>query len=166
MKEILKVDLPNFKAKYDVEWFETDDFSNVENIKQVYGIIFNDEGKVLVVNTVGNWQVPGGKPEPGESIVETLIRESLEEADVELKDITPLGYQYVRQITENGLSKNIGQIRFAAMVKELKKQTVDPATGKLPERRFIDVEEFLEYCPWGNIGKHIVKLGKKRFFNQ
>jgi hypothetical protein len=38
MKEILEVDLPGFKAKYNVEWFETDNFSDVENIKQVYGI--------------------------------------------------------------------------------------------------------------------------------
>jgi 8-oxo-dGTP pyrophosphatase MutT (NUDIX family) len=127
--------------------------------------LFNEEGKVLVVNTVGNWQVPGGKPEGDESVVETLIRECLEEADAEIKDITPLGYQYVRQITDKGLSKKIGQIRFAAKIKELKNLTADPATGKVPERKFIDVRDFLDYCPWGKIGHHVVKLGKKKLFD-
>jgi len=47
MKEILKVGLPGFSAEYNVEWFEDTDFSNVENIKQVYGILFNNEGKVF-----------------------------------------------------------------------------------------------------------------------
>ncbi len=162
MKEILKVGLPGFSAEYNVEWFEDTDFSNVENIKQVYGILFNNEGKFLIINTVGNWQLPGGKPEKGESWEETGIREAIEEADVEIEDIIPLGYQKVSELKKGGEMPHFHQLRFVAKITKLNESSVDPATGKIPERKFILPEEFLEYCPWGEIGSHIVHLARKK----
>lgn len=47
-----------------------------------HGIIFNKEGKVLLLKaTYGNydWVFPGGSLEPGETIHEALIRECYEE---------------------------------------------------------------------------------------
>jgi|SRR3989344_2164436 len=166
MKEILEVDLPGFKAKYDVEWIETDNLSGLENVKQVYGVLFNDLGEVLIVNTVGNWQLPGGKPEHNESLLDTLVRECIEEADAEIEGVIPLGYQYVKQIDDLKEYPKICQIRFAAKIKKLNEPTIDPATDKIPERKFINVDDFLDYCPWGKIGIHIVKLAKKKVFDR
>lgn len=162
MKEILKVGLPGFSAEYNVEWFEETDFSNVENIKQVYGILFNREGKFLIINTLGNWQLPGGTPEKGESWEETGIREAIEEADVEIENIIPIGYQKVSELKEEGEMSPFHQLRFVAKIKRLNKSSIDPATGKIPVRKFILPEEFLEYCPWGKIGSHIVHLARKK----
>lgn len=161
MKETLKVELPGFSKEYNVEWFEDTNFSNVENIKQVYGILFNNEGKFLIINTVGNWQLPGGKPEEGETWEETGIREAIEEADVEIEDIIPLGYQKVSELKKDR-NPPFHQLRFTAKITKLNEPSVDPWTGKIPERKFILPEEFLEYCPWGEIGSHIVHLARNK----
>ncbi len=160
MEEIINIDIPGFKASYKVRWFDKTDFSNLKNVKQVYGILFNNQGKILIINTVGNWQVPGGKPEKGESFEETLIRESFEEADAEIEHIYPLGYQLVSEIKNGVQGEEFCQLRFFARIKSLKDPTKDPATGKIPERKFINPKEFLDYCPWGNIAKYVVAKAK------
>ena len=48
MKEIITVELPNFKADYEVVWFDNTDFSNLTNIKQVYGVLLNENKEVLI----------------------------------------------------------------------------------------------------------------------
>ncbi|MCL2919937.1 NUDIX hydrolase [Shewanella litorisediminis] len=47
-----------------------------------HGVITNDEGKVLLLKANygnGNWGLPGGALEPGETIHQALLRECLEE---------------------------------------------------------------------------------------
>ena len=166
MKEKLKIEVPGFSAEYNVEWFEDINFLEIKDIKQVYGILFNNEGRMLIINTVGNWQLPGGKPENGETWEETAIRESMEEADVEIEEITPLGFQRVSEIRESEELPSFHQIRFVANIKKLNEPSVDPATGKVPERKFIKPEEFSKYCPWGDIGQHIINLAEKNFQNR
>ena len=156
MKETMKVELPGFKAEYNLEWFDNIDFSSIENIKQVYGIVFNEEGEILIVNTVGNWQLPGGKPEEGESWEDTLIREAIEEADVEIEGLVPIGYQRVSEIKDKKEGETFAQLRVFAKIKNLNELTKDPATGIIPKRKFIKPEEFSSYCPWGKIGQHVI----------
>ena len=48
-------------------------------------VIVNAEGRVLLVHhTYGrrNWEIPGGVTEPGESVIETALREAREELGV------------------------------------------------------------------------------------
>lgn len=58
-------------------------------------VIVDEEGRVLVVRKQGTtrFMQPGGKPEPGESAAQTLIRELDEELGVVLDeaDLRPLG---------------------------------------------------------------------------
>ncbi|WP_336501255.1 NUDIX domain-containing protein [Microbacterium paraoxydans] len=58
-------------------------------------VIVDDQGRVLVVRKHGTtrFMQPGGKPEAGESPVETLLRELHEELGLELAetDLRPLG---------------------------------------------------------------------------
>ncbi|MFD7870137.1 NUDIX domain-containing protein [Microbacterium sp. NPDC059771] len=58
-------------------------------------VIVDDQGRVLVVRKRGTtrFMQPGGKPEPGESAAQTLIRELHEELGVALResDLRPLG---------------------------------------------------------------------------
>jgi 8-oxo-dGTP pyrophosphatase MutT (NUDIX family) len=163
MKEILKIGLPGFKADYNVEWFDNVDFSNLKNVKQVYGILFNEEGKILIINTVGNWQLPGGKPEEGESWKDALIREVMEEADIEIEQIIPLGHQIVSEIKDEKSGEVFCQLRCLAKISKINELTEDPATGIIPERKFIDSSKFSDYCPWGKIGQHIIDKAKVIF---
>ena len=59
-----------------------------------YVVIFNSEGKVLMVRAVdsnprisGKWGFPGGHLEYGEKVEEAVRREVLEETDVEIENI-------------------------------------------------------------------------------
>lgn len=166
MEEVLNIDLPGFKATYKVKWFEDIDVNILNNAKQVNGMLFNDEGKILIINIVGNWQLPGGHIEKGESYENGLRREISEEADVEVEDITPFGYLRIAEIKEGVLKPESIQLYCFAKIKRLNKQTVDPCYNKIAERKFIDPEKFTDYIPWDNIGKQIVNKSKKLFLEK
>jgi len=142
--------------KYILKWHDSVDFSDLRPIKQVYGVCFNDSGEILIVNTTGKWCLPGGTPEAGESFEGTLIRETDEEGDVEISNIEPIGYQGVEHFRDEKLISIIYQLRFVAKITNVKGQSIDPAENKVPERKFIKPEEFLDYCPWGETGKAMI----------
>ena len=71
-------------------WHEGFKLTN-EKYTQVSGYIFNDKNQLLIVKNGKTWTIPGGHPEEGESQLETLNRELMEEACVTLKDINYLG---------------------------------------------------------------------------
>ncbi len=102
--------------------------------------------------------MPGGTPEGKETPEETLIREVDEEADLELQDLQPLGYQKIENL-DNG--QIFYQLRYFAKIKKIKPQTIDPANGKINERKFIAPEYFSKYCPWGNVGEEAIRLAKE-----
>lgn len=80
-----------------ISWIHTSSLKRFKPITQVYGICFNENGEILIFRAVvgSKWQLPGGKPEVGETIEETLSRELLEEVDIRVKDIKVLGTQKV-----------------------------------------------------------------------
>ena len=59
----------------------------VKDLKVVYALIQNQERKVLLVNNTdgGGWSLPGGKVEKGETLVEALKREVMEETGLNAK---------------------------------------------------------------------------------
>ncbi|KJL24381.1 NUDIX hydrolase [Microbacterium foliorum] len=65
------------------------------DIRVSAAVIVDDAGRVLVVRKHGTtrFMQPGGKPEPGETPAQTLIRELHEELGIELveADLSPLG---------------------------------------------------------------------------
>lgn len=155
---MIKAMIKTKNGTFAVEWHDSTDFSKLKPVTQVYGICFDDKGRILIINMGKDWLLPGGHPKKGEKFEETLRREVIEEGDVELEDIRPLGYQkiWIKK-------KAIYQLRYFARISKVKKQTVDPAIGKILERKFIKPSEFLKYCPWGKIGKEIIRLAVKEY---
>ena len=75
-------------------WIKTDNVFCYQPWTQIYGICFNQEGKILIIKDK-EWKIPGGSPEKGELPQETLKRELVEEANVIINHYWPLGVQGV-----------------------------------------------------------------------
>ncbi len=166
MEEILKIDLPGFKAIYKAKWSKDIDFDNLKNVKQANGVLFNDEGQILIVNVVGNWQLPGGHIETSESYEEGLKREISEEANVDVDNITPIGHLKVNEIKGDILKPEFIQVYYFGKIIKINEQKIDPAHNKIAERKFIKPEEFTDYIPWGGIGKEIINEAEKNFLGK
>lgn len=139
-------------------WIKSDNLSEFKPVFQVYGIIFNQNGEILLQGN-GKWNLPGGTPEGSENEMETLKRELIEEADVTVSKILPLGAQRVE--SPNNPNTNQGdlfyQLRYVCLVDELLPQTPDPDTGIVNQRMFVPAEKAVEYLKWGDTGKAIFK---------
>lgn len=138
-------------------WIKTDDISEYSPITQVYGIIFNDKGEILVCRKGdGDWQIPGGHPEKDETINQTLEREVLEEVDITISDIQILGIQKgeMPDISDN---KPHYQVRCIAKLKELLPKTPDPDNGEMWERKFVPSSEVTNYVKWNTTGDAMFK---------
>lgn len=152
-------------GKVQFSFEEREDFDGFSPVLQSYGICFNDEGKILIGlcegANEGAWALPGGTVEPGENPIDTLHREIMEEVDVVADKIFLIGVQKVDFLDIKRDPEY--QLRFAVKIKELLPITPDPDNGYLWERKFIDVEEFSNYFPWGAIGEFISKKAKEWF---
>jgi 8-oxo-dGTP pyrophosphatase MutT (NUDIX family) len=140
--------------KFLVEWSDETNFEDLKNVGGVAGFIFDDHGRFCIVKTKGKeaWNLPGGGPEKEDKSFEnTLIREVIEEADLEIKNIKRLGY-LKSKLKEKKDWKNY-QLRYIAEVKNINPQTIDPAENAITKRKFIVPNDFNEYCGWGKNGE-------------
>jgi 8-oxo-dGTP pyrophosphatase MutT (NUDIX family) len=144
---------------YDCEWSDNTEFEKLPMLNQSSGFIFNEEGEVCLVNVKKKqgWCIPGGKVEKFDnSPEETFIRETKEEADIELKEIKRLGY--FKTVPRKNPEKTTYSTRFVAKVKKINPQTIDPSENIIPERKFISPKDFDNYTQWGENG--IFQLNK------
>ena len=129
-----------------------EDLQNYSPLTQAYAICYNNDREALILDQKGNgsWTLPGGTVEPGEMTVETLQREVMEEADITITDIELLGVQEVKS------DKPIHyETRYIAKIKDLLPQTMDPAKGRIHERKFVPVSQINDYLKWGITGQAI-----------
>ena len=142
-------------------WIKDDDLSKYSPVTQVYGIVFNDKGEILVARETpeGKWQLPGGKPEENETVEETVKRELLEEVDVKARKIYPLGAQKTEML--NNPNKDEGdlfyQLRCVVELDKLLPQTPDPDRGNVWERMFVPANKIAEHIKWGETGNAMFK---------
>ncbi len=124
-----------------MKWQEGFEITN-QKYTQVSGYVFNDDNQLLIVKNGNTWTVPGGHPEQGETYLDTLNRELMEEACVTLKDINYLG---AVEVVENG--EIYYQLRYTAKVNELRPFVQEWEIG---ERLFVDLNDLPKYIKWAN----------------
>jgi len=77
-------------------------------VPSVNVIVVNDEGLILLIRRTdnGNWAVPGGAVDLGESVAQAAVRETLEESGIECEVIGLVGIysdpRHVIVYTSNG----------------------------------------------------------------
>lgn len=127
------------------KWIEVEVPTNLE-VRQVYGFIFGPDGRILLLEDNGHYNLPGGKPENGESFPETLIREAEEEVQVTITSIEYFGYQLIT------VPETFAQVRLVAMVDEIKQAAPDPSTGRQYRRLWVPPSIANELLDWGESG--------------
>ncbi len=115
-------------------------------VRQVYAWIVDDRGRVLLIEMPGAWNLPGGTPEDTDADWQaTVRREALEEADVTLRDLVPLGFQLVSEDQQ----ASIAQLRVVARVDEWLEQTPDPDNGIVYRRAWVPLAAAGQRLRWG-----------------
>ena len=137
-----------------VSWIEADVPAQVL-VLQVYGFIFDLSGRILVQDDKGHYNLPGGKPNKGETFVETLIREAAEESQVRFNWTHYLGYQHVQGDEE------FAQVRYAALLDHLSPAAPDPSRGKQYGRLWVPPMEVNALLGWGDSGRLQVESAVK-----
>lgn len=146
----------------DYQWIE-DEVPEGMKVTQVYGIILDREGRVMlrVENTPDGviYSLPGGRPELFDNGMEgTCRREVLEEVNTEIEKPVFIGYQLV---DEKDGTPPYAQARMAALIKSIGTERPDPDNGKTYGRYMVTPERAAELLRWGDVGHdQIMKAGE------
>lgn len=127
------------------KWIESEVPIGLE-VRQIYGLIFNPDGRILLLEDQGQFNLPGGRPENGESFADTLIREAEEEVRVTIRSIEYLGYQLI------AADESFAQVRLVALVDDIRQASPDPSTGRYYRRLWVPPTIFNELLKWGDSG--------------
>ncbi|MEU3306036.1 NUDIX hydrolase [Nocardiopsis sp. NPDC006832] len=131
-------------------------------VTQVYGYVFDDLGRVVVLydEEPGAWNLPGGTPEPeiDQGSVATLEREVWEEVQVRFDDAVYLGYQSVSEADERPLR---AQLRMAARLVAVGERAPDPDNGRVHIRRRCSLPETERLLDWGAPAREQFKRAAK-----
>lgn len=141
---------------YQFTWINDTDVLEYKPCTQVYGICFTNDSQILLIDNKGMRAIPGGTPEGNETPEETLKRELIEEADVTVSEMFPLGVQKVVEL--NNPNKNpYFQYRYVCLIKELLPQTPDPDNGLIYNRLLVPSSVVTEHVKWGTTGEALFK---------
>ncbi|SES45729.1 ADP-ribose pyrophosphatase YjhB, NUDIX family [Pedococcus cremeus] len=70
-----------------IDYYDDPDAPKANSIRPSAGAFVQREGKILLIQRSdnGNWSMPGGAQDPGESLTRTAVRETLEESGVHVR---------------------------------------------------------------------------------
>lgn len=120
-------------------------------VRQVYGIFFDRQGRVLLRIEKGKYKLTGGKPDENDpDYYATLRRELREEANCLAGDLRMVGYQKVDD--ENG-APAYAQIRMAGIIEEIGEAKPDPDRPECVYGRvFVSPLKAAVLLNWGQVG--------------
>lgn len=114
---------------------------------QVLGLCFTQEGQIALVGVADDgWTLPGGHPEPGESLEETLERALRDDLSARLVSCQYIGCQRVDDPDRPDGPALYYQARFWARVELYPFETAADAVA----RRLVRPEQFCDTLLWGD----------------
>ncbi|MEV4250953.1 NUDIX hydrolase [Streptosporangium canum] len=117
------------------------------HVAQVYGYLLCPQtARVLIQEYAGEFNLPGGGPEPGDTdMAATLVREAMEESQVVVVDPVYLGYQ---EVHEPGRA-SYAQVRMTGLIAEFTERRPDPDGGRVRLRLMTALAEAPAILRWG-----------------
>ena len=147
------------------DWYTVTDKSQIPDLpwQQVYAI-GNLDGQVPLITSLTcekEFNLPGRRTEPGETIEQTIAREMIEECNMRVIEWQPLGYQH---LTEPD-GKQIFQFRVYAKLEKIGEFVNDPGCGVI-KNTMVNLSQVNSLIKYGEIGERMVKLAKKYFTDE
>lgn len=130
--------------RYRIAWFDPPFRPSLEEATQALGICVTADRRIVLVTWNGeDWTLPGGAPEPGETLEQALAREVLEEACARVVSSSYIGCQRVEEFDGDGVAYY--QTRFWARV------ALDEFNPEyeMMARRLVPPQEFCGVLFWG-----------------
>ena len=119
-------------------------------VRQIYGIVFSHDGRILLMKDGNTYSLAGGTPEAEDNgIEETLRRELIEEVNVQIDTPYIVGY---RLIDEENSTEPYAQVRMASLMAEIMPAKPDPATGRTYKRYLVSPSKAIELLNWQDDG--------------
>lgn len=123
-------------------------------IKQVYGLIFTEDGRIMLRTEQKpdsvKFSLAGGHPEPfDDGIEETCRRELIEEINTTIHQPIYVGYQLIDE--EDG-TPFYAQVRMAAVIDSIGPMKPDPDNGKIYGRFLTSPDRASKLFNWGDVG--------------
>jgi 8-oxo-dGTP pyrophosphatase MutT (NUDIX family) len=129
-------------------------------VRQVYVWLLTEDNKMVIVSKDGDkWQLPGGKPDAGESLTETGAREVAEETGIDISayqdQMKCFGYYIINEPAAS--PADYLQVRMLLKLpvhSDTLNLHADNERGQQPQEdmiRFVGavgVREIAEYIPW------------------
>ncbi|MEP2784192.1 MAG: NUDIX domain-containing protein [Pseudoruegeria sp.] len=107
-------------------------------------LIEDDKGRFLIIRRAdsGDWGLPGGAMELGESLMDVVFREALEETSASLKDVTAFGLSSNPKI-ENHTYPNGDKVQNISLLAHgyLANDHYAPNDGEATEVKFMNFDD-------------------------
>ena len=112
---------------------------DINLISSVFLIAIKDSMLVVTKDKRRGWDLPGGHVEKGETALQALRREAMEEAGMTFEDATPF------VVVENNASEGgyLGKVMVGYMTKHYALVGFSPAED-VSERSIMDIEDFID----------------------
>ena len=145
-----------FMEKIIINNYNLKDEDMTEVVKRVKILLINSKDEILLGYSNNEYQCPGGHVEDGESLIDTVNREVLEETGIDLnvKDIEPFAcsFGYYKDWPEKGKNRKI-EIYYYEIKSDIKPNLEN--TNYTKEELKGDFE--LRYIPLDNVENEFIK---------
>jgi 8-oxo-dGTP pyrophosphatase MutT (NUDIX family) len=137
-------DHPCFYLYHNMEKLMTALLSSTHSIEAAGGVVFTNSDEILLIFRRGKWDLPKGKVDPGETIMECALREVMEETGLQtLTLMNKIGSSFYCY-RENGQAV-FKQVQWFKMIAANNDNLVPQAEEDITELKWVSVNDLEPY---------------------